>query len=39
VVRAAKPANPLRLRIAKPIYAAALIDLVTCLDERPRGFA
>lgn len=39
VVRVARPASPLRMRVAKPIYAASLIDLVTCLDERPKGFS
>jgi hypothetical protein len=31
--------KPLRLRIEEPIYAAAILDRASQIDERPRGFA
>ena len=38
-VQVAKPDAPLRLTVEQPLYTAALIDLATTLDERPRSFA
>lgn len=38
VVKAAK-AKPIRMQAEQPIYTAALIDLATTIDERPKGFA
>jgi hypothetical protein len=31
--------KPLRLRVDEPIYTAAILDLSSQIDERPRGFA
>jgi hypothetical protein len=31
--------KPLRLKLANPIFTAAIIDLAASLDERPKGFA
>jgi len=31
--------KPLRVRLANPIFTAAIIDLASALDERPKGFA
>ena len=39
VIRTGKPIKPVYLRLEQPIYSAALIDLATNIDERPRGFA
>jgi hypothetical protein len=38
-VRDANEKKPLRLRVEEPIYTAAMIDLASSIDERPRGFA
>lgn len=38
-IKAAKPDQPITMRVEQPIYSAALIDLATTIDERPRGFA
>jgi hypothetical protein len=38
-VQVAKPDAPLRLTVEQPLYTAALIDIATTLDERPRSFA
>lgn len=38
-IKAAKPARPVTLKVEQPIYTAALIDLATTIDERPKGFA
>ena len=39
IIRAAKPQEPVIVRVEQPIYAAALIDIATSIDDRPRGFA
>jgi hypothetical protein len=33
------PKKPLRLKVEEPIYAAAVLDAASQIDERPRGFA
>lgn len=38
-IRAASSKRPLVMRVDQPIYTAALIDLATSINERPRGFA
>lgn len=38
-VVAARPDPPIELQTAQPIYSAALIDIATTIDERPKGFA
>ncbi len=38
-IHAAKPAKPIVMRVEQPIYTAALIDLATAIDERPKGFS
>ncbi len=38
-LRVARPAKPVILSVEQPIYTAALIDIATTLDERPKGFA
>ncbi len=38
-IRVAPPAKPVVLQVEQPFYTAALIDLATNLDERPRSFA
>ncbi|HEX9985552.1 MAG TPA: hypothetical protein VGF69_20005 [Thermoanaerobaculia bacterium] len=38
-IRTARGLNDIRLEVDDPIYTAALIDLATNLDERPRGFS
>jgi hypothetical protein len=38
-IRAASLKAPLSFTVAEPIYLAAMIDLATRLDDRPRGFA
>jgi hypothetical protein len=35
----ARPGKPIVLRVEQPVYTAALIDLATTIDERPRSFA
>ncbi len=35
----ARPVKPVIVSVEQPIYTAALIDMATTLDERPRGFA
>ena len=35
----ARPNKPIHLQLEQPIYTAALIDLATTIDERPRSFA
>lgn len=39
IVRTAKPVKPVELELDDPIYTAALLDLATTIDERPRSFA
>ncbi|MGZ7078068.1 MAG: hypothetical protein ACXVJT_01530 [Thermoanaerobaculia bacterium] len=39
MIRTAEAKHPIRLRVAEPFYAAAMIDLATTIDERPKGFA
>lgn len=38
-VVAARPDPPIELQTKQPIYSAALIDIATTIDERPKGFA
>ncbi len=38
-IRAAQPKKPIVMRVEQPIYTAALIDLATAIDDRPRGFS
>lgn len=38
-IRTAKSMNDVELQVEDPIYTAALLDLATTLDERPRGLA
>jgi hypothetical protein len=38
-LKVAQPHRPLTLRVDQPFYTAALIDLATNIDERPRSFA
>jgi hypothetical protein len=38
-VKTNNPRKPLHLRVEEPIYAAAMLDLASQIDERPRGFA
>lgn len=38
MVRAARGIPPLELQVDDPIYTAALIDIATTIDERPRGY-
>ncbi|HEY3054371.1 MAG TPA: hypothetical protein VGK31_00420 [Thermoanaerobaculia bacterium] len=38
-IRAARPAKPVVIKVEQPIYTAAVIDLATAIDERPKGFA
>jgi len=33
------PKKPLRLKVEEPIYAAAVLDAASQIDERPKGFA
>jgi len=33
------PKKPLLLKVEEPIYAAAVLDAASRIDERPRGFA
>ncbi|MDQ6802041.1 MAG: hypothetical protein M3041_14545 [Acidobacteriota bacterium] len=33
------PKKPLRLKVEEPVYAAAILDAASQIDERPRGFA
>lgn len=35
----ARPARPVVMEVEQAIYTAALIDIATTLDERPKGFA
>lgn len=35
----ARPAKPVVMEVEQPVYTAALIDIATTLDERPKGFA
>lgn len=39
VLRASDLKRPLELRVAEPIYFAAMLDLATRLDDRPKSFA
>ena len=39
IIRAARPEKPVIVQVEQPIYTAALIDLATSIDDRPRGFA
>jgi len=39
VVRVAGIKKPIKLTLGDPIYTAALIDIASTLNERPRGFA
>jgi Ca2+/Na+ antiporter len=38
-IRTAKSLKDVELQVEDPIYTAALLDIATTLDERPRGFA
>jgi hypothetical protein len=38
-IRAAKPDKPVIMQVEQPIYTAAIIDIATSIDDRPRGFA
>lgn len=38
-VRASELKRPLELRVNEPIYLAAMLDLATRLDDRPKSFA
>lgn len=38
-VRTAKMVPSLELRLHEPVYSAALIDIATAIDDKPRGFA
>jgi len=38
-IKAAMPKKPVIMKVEQPIYTAALIDLATTIDERPKGFA
>jgi hypothetical protein len=38
-IRTADVKHPIRLRLPEPLYAAALIDIASRIDERPKGFA
>ena len=38
-VIAARPDPPVELQVETPIYTAALIDIATTIDDRPRSFA
>ncbi|HYS55257.1 MAG TPA: hypothetical protein VER58_15990 [Thermoanaerobaculia bacterium] len=33
------PKKPVRLEVEEPVYAAAILDAASQIDERPRGFA
>jgi hypothetical protein len=33
------PKKPLRLKVDQPVYTAAMLDLASSIDERPKGFA
>jgi hypothetical protein len=35
----ARPGKPIIMEVDQPVYTAALIDMATTLDERPKGFA
>jgi hypothetical protein len=35
----ARPAKPIIMEVEQPVYTAALVDMATTLDERPKGFA
>ena len=35
----ARPDPPIELAVEHPVYTAALIDIATTIDERPRGFS
>lgn len=39
IIQAAKPEKPVIMQVEQPIYTAALIDIATSIDDRPRGFA
>jgi hypothetical protein len=38
-VVAARPDPPIELQTQQPVYSAALVDIATTIDERPKGFA
>jgi hypothetical protein len=38
-VKTDNPKKPLRLKVEQPIYTAAILDLASAIDERPRGFS
>lgn len=38
-LRLVQPAKPIVLQVEQPIYTAALIDIATTIDDRPRSFA
>ena len=38
-IRPGRPAKPLLVQVEQPIYTAAVIELATAIDERPKGFA
>ena len=39
VVRASELKRPLEFNAGEPIYLAAMLDLATRLDDRPKSFA
>lgn len=38
-IKAAIPKKPVVMRVEQPVFTAALIDLATTIDERPKGFS
>ncbi|HEX7420846.1 MAG TPA: hypothetical protein VF505_13230 [Thermoanaerobaculia bacterium] len=38
-IKAAMPKKPVIMRVEQPVFTAALIDLATSIDERPKGFS
>jgi hypothetical protein len=38
-IQAAKPHQPFVMQVEQPIYTAALIDIATSIDDRPKGFS
>jgi hypothetical protein len=39
MIRTADVKHPIRVRVPEPFYAAALIDIASTIDERPREYA
>ena len=38
-IKTDNPKKPLRLKLDEPVYAAAVLDAASQIDERPRGWA